>query len=137
MAKNKNLASVCKNCGAVGKAKAQHCVCCGFAIKEDMLLTKKKPLERCTGGKGVVHTGEKIFSVSTNLSFIFGIMSVIALANQMFSTFLVCLLAVIFGVVSICKRANYIWPAAIGLGLGIYTLFVLLLWFFYPLLFLF
>ena len=137
MEKGIKIASVCKNCGAVGNAKHAHCVYCGAGIKEDMFLYKRKPLERAVSGRGMVQTGKKKFSTSTNLSLIFGILSVFTLANKMFSTVLLCLLAVIFGVVSMSKRANYIWPAAVGLGLGIYTLAALLLWFFYPLLFLF
>ncbi len=135
------VVSVCKNCGAVGQAVAKHCVFCGAGIASDMLLKTRKPMGK-TISRAVQTTGgvpeKKKLSLSGMLSLIFGVLAVFAFVTRILSGGVFAgIVGLVLGVASLTKRANKAIPAAIGLGLSIYVLFVNLVWFFHPLFYLF
>ncbi len=133
MARKGAVISVCKRCGAVGSIKQPHCIFCGGTLSGDMQVrigqyqdTSKR--ERSAYGG---NDKKKRMTATSFWSVLFGVLGVLMLAFRVLDGgFLFGLLAMIFAIIALCQRKGGGVLAALGIGLGIYTMFVNLFWFF-------
>ncbi len=131
MARKDAVISVCKRCGAVGGIKQPHCVFCGAALTGDMQV--------CVGRyRGVPESkrnekpAKKKITATSFLALVLGILAVVMLAVRIFDCgFLFGILTLILAIVALCQRKGGGILSAVSVGLGVYTLFVNLFWFFY------
>ncbi|MBO5364380.1 MAG: hypothetical protein J6A56_02830 [Clostridia bacterium] len=130
--------SVCQRCGAVGSVKQPHCVFCGAALNAEMQVRLRKDRGSFAIKKDSISSGtgiaRKKVTVTSLLSLFFGVGAVLMLAFRVLDGgLLLGILSMILAIVALCQRKGGALLSAVAIGLGIYTMFVNLFWFFYNL----
>ena len=141
MPRRDTVISVCKRCGAVGSVKQPHCVFCGAALGTDMQVRvgRYQSVSKLNQTGKIPNEGRrKKITITSLSSLLLGILAVLMLAFRILDCgFLLAILSLILSIVTFFQRKGGGVLAALGIGLGIYTMFVNLFWFFYHFLFVF